>query len=152
MLIDIRVKFAMSVFHLLATLTNKKTKPKFSVHLHSNILSIYSISAAIHFVFVSCLLFIFGVNITNKRTKRSLYPSFPLSSPVGIETLHLSAPSEFMSNTRKLSENFLTTLKRREIVINDTSQNNVKETMCFGASYSPQRSLLQVKWVCFDET
>lgn len=34
MLIDIRVKFAMSVFHLLATLTNKKTKPKFSVHLH----------------------------------------------------------------------------------------------------------------------
>lgn len=83
---------------------------------------------------------------------KEAYPSFQLSSPVGIETLHLSAPSEFMSNTRKLSENFLTTLKRREIVINDTSQNNVKETMCFGASYSPQRSLLQVKWVCFDET
>lgn len=42
-----------------------------------------------------------------------------------------------MSNTRKLSENFLTTLKSGEIVINNTSQNNVKEDAVFlGASSS----------------
>lgn len=56
---------------------------------------------------------------------KGAYPSVQLSSPVGIETLHLSAPSEFMSNTRKLSENFLTTLKSREIVINNTSHHKI---------------------------